>query len=71
MTHQQLIGLLIILWGGYALAAGVFGWRHAQRGRRIRALVRLIGPVGFRIVSAIAGVAMIIGGILMIANSGG
>ena len=46
MTQEQLIGLLIVLWGAYALWAGLIGWRRALRGRLIRSLVRLIGPVG-------------------------
>ena len=68
MTQQELIGLLIILWGGYILAAGLFGWRNAQRGRIVRGLVRLIGPVGIRIVYAIAGIALVVAGVLFMTN---
>ncbi|NPV66597.1 MAG: hypothetical protein HPY64_05565 [Anaerolineae bacterium] len=64
MTQEQLIGLLIGLWGAYALWAGLFGWRRALRGRLIRGLVRLIGPVGTRIVYVIVGLALLAGGIL-------
>ena len=66
LSQVQLIGLLIILWGGYLLAAGVFGWRVAQRGRLIRGLVRLVGPVGTRVVYAIGGVALIVAGVMYI-----
>jgi len=64
MTQEQLIGLLIVLWGAYALWAGLIGWRRALRGRLIRSLVRLIGPVGTRIVFVIGGLALVVGGIL-------
>lgn len=69
MTQQQLIGLLIILWGGYALAAGLLGWRSAQRGRLIRGLVRLVGPIGTRIVFVIAGAVLIAAGVLTMTAS--
>lgn len=67
LTQQQLIGILIILWGAYLLAAGILGWRSAQRGRFIRGLVRLVGPIGTRIVFAIGGAALIAGGLLYMA----
>ncbi len=68
MTQRQLIGLMIVLWGGYLLAAGIFGWRNAQRGRLIRGLVHLIGPVGIRILFAVVGVVLVAAGVLMMTN---
>lgn len=68
LSQVQLIGILIILWGGYLLAAGIFGWRRALRGRLMRGLVRLVGPIGTRILYALGGVALIIAGILYMTN---
>ncbi|MBN2471590.1 MAG: hypothetical protein JXN59_12780 [Anaerolineae bacterium] len=69
ISQLQLIGLLIILWGGYLLAAGIFGWRRALRGRLMRGIVRLVGPVGTRILYALGGVALIVAGILYMSST--